>query len=87
MTTHKRRAIIAADNIGKVCGCQSCVEAGVADKPMRRVPGLDGTPRFIHGEELRRWLEAYNTLRQNFRHLIDGHALSPKRGPHSGSTR
>lgn len=45
-------------NIGDVCGCTQCAEAGVAQEPRRRVPDSRSGSRWIHGRELRRWLDA-----------------------------
>lgn len=44
---------------GRPCGCDECVQFGVADQPTRQVPapGLGGA-RWIHGRELRTWLDA-----------------------------
>lgn len=48
---------------GRPCGpsCEECVEYGVHDTPHRRVPADPdkGLPdRWIHGRELREWLDA-----------------------------
>ncbi len=41
------------------CGCAECLAHGVADEPQRRVPAntAEGS-RWIHGRELRQWLDA-----------------------------
>lgn len=62
----RNRTLTAADNIGKVCGCKHCVEAGVGEERMRRVPGVDGKPIWIHAERLRDWLKAYRDAREAF---------------------
>ncbi len=45
-------------HFGIVCGCDECVVWGVASEPQRRVPAASGGARWIHGAELRRWLNA-----------------------------
>jgi hypothetical protein len=56
----RTRTPIPADNIGIVCGCRECVDAGVAHERQRRVPsdvpGVEA--RWVHGWDLRRWLDA-----------------------------
>jgi hypothetical protein len=45
-------------HLGLVCGCQECLEWDVATEPQRRVPAASGGARWIHGRELRQWLNA-----------------------------
>lgn len=43
-----------------LCTCGECVQFGVDQEPRRRVPNEngDGGSRLIHGQELRRYLDA-----------------------------
>lgn len=75
----KNRPLTAADNIGKVCGCASCVDAGVATEPMRRVPDGHGGSKWLHAHELRDWLTAYRDLRAKFGQAITEQGLDPKK--------
>ena len=46
-------------HVGLVCGCDECVEWNVATEPQRRIPAVTGRgARWIHGRELRQWLDA-----------------------------
>lgn len=63
------RTITAADNVGRVCGCENCIAAGVGTERMRRIPGEDGKPMWIHAERLRDWLKAYRVARQAFQNF------------------
>lgn len=73
------RPLTAADNIGKVCGCTNCIAAGVGEERMRRVPGPDGKPIWIHAEALRDWLKSYREMRAKFRSAMDTQGLDPKK--------
>lgn len=44
--------------VGEVCGCVECAIWDVATEPRRCVPSASGGPKWIHGQELRRWLDA-----------------------------
>lgn len=56
---------------GRPCGCDECRACGVADEPTRQVPapGVGGA-RWIHGRELRAWLEAKRTFEAAARHAV-----------------
>lgn len=75
-----RRRWIAADNIGAVCGCFECREAGVQFEPQRKVPAdqYHTKPRWIHGYELKAWLEAREQARQQIRAAIDASRKSAR---------
>lgn len=45
-------------HVGPACGCDECHAHGVANEPQRRIPAASGGSRWIHGRELRRWLDA-----------------------------
>lgn len=45
-------------HVGQPCGCDECRAWDVQDEPQRRVPAASGGSRWIHGRELRLWLEA-----------------------------
>ena len=47
-----------SQHLGLVCGCDECHAHGVATEPQRRIPAASGGSRWIHGRELRRWLDA-----------------------------
>lgn len=59
-----------ADNIGTVCGCEECQAHGVASEPQRRIPAASGGSRWIHGRELRRWLDARDAFVQAARAAV-----------------
>lgn len=52
----------ANPNLGDICGCAECREAGVGNEPRRRIPDNQCGSRWIHGRELRRWLDAKNAF-------------------------
>lgn len=54
------RSPVPRDNVGAPCRCEECREAGVDQEPQRRVPdgNADRGSRWIHGWELKRYLEA-----------------------------
>jgi len=68
MTKHP--PFIAADNLGVVCDCVECRDAKVDMERMRKVPGTAGKARWLHGWELRRWLDARDKVRKQFGHLV-----------------
>lgn len=45
-------------NVADPCGCGECAEFGVEHEPQRRVPSDIFGHRWLHGRELRRWLDA-----------------------------
>lgn len=62
-----RHLFTAADNIGVPCGCQECLEAGVADQSQQKVPGEPGQPPiWLHGWRLRRWFDEREAVRAQF---------------------
>jgi hypothetical protein len=66
----KTRPFIAADQMGRVCGCEECVAHGVATESMRRVPAASGGARWIHGRELAGWLKAKHDFDTKARTLL-----------------
>lgn len=64
------RSLIAADNIGKICGCEHCQAAGVGTERMRRVPRFGGGTEWLHAERLRDWLQGYRALRAQFGSVV-----------------
>jgi len=57
-------------NIGPVCGCAECHAHDVAAEPTRRVPAQgQGKSRWIHGRELRQWLDAKAAFERQARAL------------------
>lgn len=57
-------------NIGVVCGCDECVAHGVATERQRRVPAKAGGARWIHGRELRQWLDAKADFERRARAMV-----------------
>lgn len=79
--TRERRAYRAGDNTGQPCNCLECQAAGVTDKPIRFVPAdeFHQKAHWAHGEELRRWYEAYERAQREMRELRDKLGLDPKK--------
>jgi hypothetical protein len=52
--------------LGTPCTCLACVTAGISDRPTAYVPADERVPkpRWIHGEELRRWWAARDAFWQ-----------------------
>lgn len=56
---------------GRPCGCQECVAHDVANEPVRQVPAAGpGRSRWIHGRELRAWLDAKRAFETRARQLV-----------------
>lgn len=55
------------DYIGPPCRCGECVQAGVSEQEQRRDPR---TGAWLHGHDLRRWLEARDTFLRRARAAV-----------------
>ena len=57
-------------NVARPCGCDECASWGVSGESQRRIPAQSGGARWIHGRELRQWLDAKAAFEQRARSAV-----------------